>query len=185
MVLVINGSPRVDGNSTRLAQSVAAGAAGAGAVTLPTVHLEQLRFRGCQNCGGCNETGVCVLQDDLTPVYAMLARANFWVFASPIYFDTISGQLKLFYDRLFCLSKRKLDNPRAAVFAIAYEAGENEGYVNNMAVYQNYLKWFGEFIDTAVVAAPQMVKKGDIEKRPDLLDAAAALGARMAAQLAK
>ncbi len=183
-VVVINGSPRKDGNSTTLAEAVAAGAVAAGAVALPTVHLEQLRFRGCQNCGGCDHSGACVLQDDLAPVYTALMCARFWVFASPIYFDTISGQLKLFYDRLFCFTKRKLKQPRTAVFAIAYEAGRNDGYTTNMGVYQSYLKWFGEFSQSEVIAAANMARKGDINKCPDLLDAARALGARLAAQCA-
>lgn len=182
-VIVINGSPRPDGNSTCLALAIADGAVSSGLSLLPIVHLERLHFRGCQNCGGCNATGTCVLRDDLTPVYSALASAGFWILGSPIYFDSISGQLKLFYDRLFCLSKRKLPGRRVAAFAIAYEAGYNENYAKNMAVYQNYLSWFGEFLTSSVVAAHSMAKKGDIYAHPEWLEAARAEGSRLAALL--
>lgn len=180
-LLVVNGSPRRGGNSATLALAVAEGAAAAGATRLPTVHLQALSFRGCLNCGGCEVSGVCAVRDGLDPIYALLREADLWVFATPIYFDTVSGQFKLFYDRLFCFTKRKLPGVRSAVLAIAYEDDRNEGYVRNMKPLLNYLGWFGDFRERRLIEAWGMAKPGDIRKRPDLLDQAASLGRELAA----
>lgn len=175
-VVVINGSPRRNGNSTTLALAVAEGAAAAGAERLPMVHLEGLRFAGCRNCGGCESTGECVLLDDLTDVYARLRAADIWVMATPIYFDSVSGQFKLFYDRLFCLTKRKMPGVRHGVLAIAYEADHMPNYLRNVKPFLDYLSWFGDFREKRAIEAWGMARLGDIHKRPDLLEQARALG---------
>ncbi len=175
-LVVVNGSPRPEGNSTILAQAVAAGAITAGIRELPLIHVGGMRFRDCQNCGGCEGSGRCVLKDDMAEAYRRLAAADLWIFATPIYFDTISGQLKLFFDRLFCFSKKKLPGRRQAVMAIAYEMGHNDAYARNVKPFLGYLNWFGDFARTEVVEAWGMAKAGDIHTRQDLLDNARRLG---------
>jgi len=178
-LVLVNGSPRRAGNSTVLAQAVAAGAVAAGARELPPIHIGGMRFQGCQNCGGCEGTGRCVLKDDMAEAYRQLAAANLWIFATPIYFDTLSGQLKLFFDRLFCLSKNKLPGTRQAVMAIAYEMGHNPAYAQNMRPFLGYLNWFGDFSRAELVEAWGMARAGDIHTRQDLLDRARRLGGEM------
>ena len=75
-IVGIAGSPRKQGNSTILLEHVLKSAEEKGAQRLPTIHLNELTFKGCQNCGGCNDTGVCILKDDLTLVYESLREAN-------------------------------------------------------------------------------------------------------------
>lgn len=175
-VVVINGSPRPNGNSTTLALAVAEGAAAAGAERLPVVHLEKLHFAGCQNCGGCDTTGECVLRDDFTDIYARLRAADLWVMATPIYFDSVSGQFKLFYDRLFCLTKRKLPGIRHGVLAIAYEARQTPNYLHNVKPFLDYLSWFGDFREKRAIEAWGMARLGDIHQHADWLEQARTLG---------
>lgn len=179
-IVQINGSPRKDGNSTILGRAVVEGAISCGAMALPEIYIEKIKFRGCQNCGGCNDSGICIVKDDMQTAYSILREADIWVFNTPIYFDTISGQLKLFYDRLFCFSKKKLEGQRKAAFAIAYEMERNDNYVANMKVYQDYLKWFSDFTESNVVQAWGMAKHGDILKCPEFIEEAKRLGKKLA-----
>ncbi len=179
-IIGIAGSPRKQGNSTTLLEHVLEGAAEKGAERLPIVYLNDMTFKGCQNCGGCDDTGVCILKDDLTPVYGSLAEADIWVLSSPIYFDGISGQLKLFFDRLICLYKKKLPGKRRAGIVIAYEDSKRDDYIKYMGIYQGYLSWFADFEATEVMEAWGVAAKGDVNKKPEFLEQAKDLGARLA-----
>ena len=179
-IIGIAGSPRKQGNSTILLEHVLDGAAEKEAEQLPIVHLNDLVFKGCQNCGGCDDTGICILKDDLTPVYDSLAEADIWVLASPIYFDGISGQLKLFFDRLICLSKKNLPGKRRGAIVIAYEDQQREDYVKNMEVYRGYLSWFSDFEFTEIMEAWSVVAKRDINSKPEFLEQAKKLGNKLA-----
>jgi multimeric flavodoxin WrbA len=179
-IVGIAGSPRKRGNSTTLLEQALRGAEGKGAQRLSTIHLDDLTFRDCQNCGGCNDTGVCVLKDGMNSVYDSLREADIWVLSSPIYFDNISGQLKLFFDRLFCLTKKKLPGKRRAAFIIAYEDKKRDDYLKNMRVYQSYLSWFADFESAEVLQAWGVAAAGDVSKKPEFLEQARELGARLA-----
>jgi multimeric flavodoxin WrbA len=97
-VLGILGSPRRGGNSEILLEEALRGARSKGAVT-EKIYLGDLRFAGCIECGGCEKTGVCVLKDDMTPIYAKLKKSDAVVLASPIFFAGITAQLKAMIDR--------------------------------------------------------------------------------------
>ncbi len=97
-VLGISGSPKKKGLTDLLLDRVLDGAKASGAHTEKII-LNDLNFKGCQECGGCDNTGICVLVDDMKPIYEKLAGADIVVAASPIYFGNISGQLKTLIDR--------------------------------------------------------------------------------------
>lgn len=67
------------------------------------VELNNLTFRGCQGCRECKQetaTG-CVVRDELTTVLDQLSGADVWLIGTPIYMGQMSGQCKLFLDRLY------------------------------------------------------------------------------------
>lgn len=98
-VLGISGTPKKGGFTDRLLESALNGARSAGAATEKLV-LNDLIFKPCQDCGECNATGACVLDDDMKATYDKIARADGIIIASPIFFGNVSGQLKTFIDRL-------------------------------------------------------------------------------------
>ena len=100
-VIGIAGSARRSGNSATLMRAALRGAGLAGADT-KEVYLNGLVFTGCQGCQECSPKGKCILDDDLTPVLDELRQAEGWVLSSPIYFDSVSGQMKTFFDRCYC-----------------------------------------------------------------------------------
>jgi multimeric flavodoxin WrbA len=99
-ILAIHGSPRTIRSSTRrLAQFVLEGAAEAGAET-ELIDLCDLRITPCTACEGCSFNGICVFDDDVPPLVGWMKEADGIVFASPVYIDNVSGQMKVFFDRL-------------------------------------------------------------------------------------
>ena len=95
------GSPRRGGNSDRLAEHFLRHANDLGA-PVETFALSELQYSGCQNLFRCKtDLDHCGLQDDLTPVLSAISRAEVLVLASPVYFTSVSSQLKLAMDRFF------------------------------------------------------------------------------------
>lgn len=105
-VLALNGSPRKGGNTDVLLAAVIQGVE-KGGNEVEVVRLNKLTFRGCQNCGGCDETGVCILEDDLAPLYDKVLTIKKFIIASPIYFYGVTAQAKAFIDRMQALWNRK------------------------------------------------------------------------------
>ena len=100
-VLVVMGSPRREGNSATLAQNIIAGVKSAGA-TVDTYYLHGMDIKPCDACEACrtNNSGDCIIEDDMQELYLKLREADALVIASPIYYFTMSAQTKLFLDRL-------------------------------------------------------------------------------------
>jgi multimeric flavodoxin WrbA len=99
-ILAINGSPRtLRSNTRRLAQFVLEGAAAAGAET-EMIDLCDSRVTLCTACEGCSFNGICVFDDDVPLIVERMKDADGLVFASPVYIDNVSGQMKVFFDRL-------------------------------------------------------------------------------------
>ena len=95
------GSPRRGGNSDRLAEHFLRHANDLGA-PVETFALSELQYSGCKNLFRCKaDLDHCGLHDDLTPVLSAISRAEVLVLASPVYFTSVSGQLKLAMDRFF------------------------------------------------------------------------------------
>lgn len=99
LVLGISGSPKLKGFTNLLLDSALEGASISGAHTEKII-LNDLAFRPCQECGGCDKTGICVLEDDMKGLYDKLLKADSIIVASPIYFGSITAQLKAMIDRL-------------------------------------------------------------------------------------
>jgi multimeric flavodoxin WrbA len=105
-ILGIGGSPRRKGNTDLLLDQALAGAAAAGAET-EKVLLNRLKIRPCQECGSCNETGICRFEDDMQGLYDKLAALDGLILASPIFFMGLSAQTKTMVDRCQALWARK------------------------------------------------------------------------------
>ncbi len=97
--LFILGSPRKSGNSKNMARAVASGILQSTDNNVEYIYLNALNIRPCQGCGGCNKTGTCVINDDMQELYNKIDEAHRLFFVSPIYFYSVSAQLKTFIDR--------------------------------------------------------------------------------------
>ena len=97
-VLILSSSPRKGGNSETLAASFAKGAQEAGN-HVETVYLREKQYGFCKGCLACLKLGHCVLKDDAVEIAAKMHDADVLVFATPVYYYSVSGQLKTMLDR--------------------------------------------------------------------------------------
>ena len=95
-VRIISASPRRGGNSETLAAAFAEGAQAAGH-QVETVYLREKQIGYCKGCFACHELGHCVLRDDAAAIIAKMHDADVLVFATPVYYYCVSGQLTGFH----------------------------------------------------------------------------------------
>lgn len=98
-ILIISSSPRKNSNSEALALAFAEGAREAGhEVEFVTLRDKQVAF--CRGCLACQKTQRCIIHDDADAIREQALHADVLVFATPIYYYEMSGQLKTLLDRL-------------------------------------------------------------------------------------
>ncbi len=98
-IVIINGSPRTNGNSDLLCDEFIRGARESGNQT-EKVSLREYTVSPCRACYACFKTGKCVQKDDMAEILNKIKNADVLVLASPTYFMTMTGQMKVFIDRL-------------------------------------------------------------------------------------
>lgn len=94
----IYSSPRAGGNSDLLLKEMLRGATETGAL-IEEIFLRDLSFTPCTECGSCAETGECIIEDDMQLVYPKLESSDRLVIASPVFFYSVTAQLKAMIDR--------------------------------------------------------------------------------------
>ena len=162
-VIGVAGSARRNGNSATLMRAALKGAASAGEDT-SEIYLNGLLFKGCQGCVKCSLKGRCILNDDLTSAMEELRAADGWVLAAPIYFDSVSGQMKTFFDRCHTfimdpeeqVVKPQLNGKRRGMVIITYEDEPRDDYHHEAQKLANYLRWMGDFGEIAIIAEGQL-----------------------------
>jgi multimeric flavodoxin WrbA len=97
-IVVFHGSPRIDGNTDVLLRE-GLKAVNESRHSLHLFRLNTMNIRPCQNCGGCEDTGRCVLEDDMEEIDEAIRGADRIVVASPIFFFGLSAQTKIMVDR--------------------------------------------------------------------------------------
>lgn len=101
-ILVLNGSPRANGNTAKMTAVFKESAEQAGH-TVDVFNVCRMNIKGCLACEYCHGkgSGQCVQKDDMQAIYDKLHETNMIVLASPIYYHGISGQLKCVIDRFY------------------------------------------------------------------------------------
>lgn len=97
--LFLLGSPRAHGNSDTMAKAVAQGLLQTPGNSVEYIRLNTKSIKPCQACGGCSATGTCIIDDDMTELYAKTDQADRIFFTSPIYFYALTAQIKAYTDR--------------------------------------------------------------------------------------
>jgi len=180
-VLILKGSPRLNGNSSYLADQVAKGAQDSGA-EVESHHLHEMDIRPCDACDFCKETdGICVIKDDMQTLYPKIRRADALVFASPIYWFTINAQTKLCIDRMYAFEsiKRQIWPSKRIGVVLTYGDSDpyNSGAVNAIHTFQSMSRYTkAKIIDIVYGTAHEI---GAAEAQPDLVQKAYDLGQRL------
>jgi len=121
-VLLINGSPRVDGN-TSIALNEMVKVFNAEGIETETVQIGAQDIRGCIACASCKDTGKCVFEDVVNQLATKLEAADGLVLASPVYFASANATLIAALDRLFYSSHFDKTMKVGASIAVARRGG--------------------------------------------------------------
>jgi multimeric flavodoxin WrbA len=171
-ILAIHGSPRTIHSTTRrLACFVLEGAADAGAET-EIIDLADYRIIPCTACEACAINGICVNDDDVTAIMDRMKEADAFVFGSPVYIDNITGQMKIFFDRLAdAIHYQHYSGKYGCSVATTAESGSTEvvAYLNHVLNYLGVVSVGGIGIATG----------GQLAKVEEYEPAARALGKKL------
>ena len=168
-VLIISSSPRKGGNSETLATSFAKGAEEAGH-KVETIYLREKKYGFCKGCLACLKVGHCVIDDDAVEIAVRMHDADVLVFATPVYYYSVSGQLKTMLDRANPLFDSDYAFTKAYLLATAAEDGE-ETVEGTVKAVQGWVDCFERCELAGTVFAGGVNGVGDIAVHPALEEA--------------
>lgn len=177
-ILVLTGSPRRGGNSDLMADAFIEGAVAQGH-TVTKYEIASKTIGGCKACDKCWSNGdACVFRDDFAELEPLVEAADVLVLVSPLYWFTMSAQIKAAIDRLYayCVPAcpRTLKIKETVMLTCAADAEEFDGIISTYRYIANYMKWK----DAGILAVPNVSDKGDILKT-DALSKAKILGEKI------
>lgn len=179
-ILVVEGSPRKNGNSSTLALAIAEAAARRGH-EIASWRLYDSNFRGCLACGACDEPldTHCAMRDEFTARAPEIVAADLIVFATPVYFGQVSGPMKLFIDRWCAFFDREFRVRHVSGKRYMVVTASNAPADKFASVADYFRTWFTDFFKMTHVG---QIVAGDLgpadaaRSRPELLELAARLG---------
>lgn len=137
-ILVLNGSPRKNGNTSSLLKAFREGAQSSGhkVVQFDVAHMN---IHGCIGCDSCYKEGNtgCVQKDDMYEIYPVYDRADMIVFASPVYFHGLTGQMQSAITRFYPHIP-----PKARKSALVLSSGSPNMYDPMTIQYQRIIRYF-------------------------------------------
>ena len=146
----IIGSPCKNGNVDILVSQVLKGAASHGAETCK-IYLNNLKIKPCQSCGVDPAPKYCLFNDDIEQIYNILETSDAIILGSPVYFDTVSAQVKLVIDRCNCLMpyvkktdgtfnfERRIKKRKKGIFVAV--AGTGQDFSVILATVRGFFNW--------------------------------------------
>lgn len=170
-IIVLNGSPRKTGNTSALVDAFKAGAESVGN-SVTVFHLDSMTIHFCKGCfgGGKDENSPCVQKDDMDKIYPIYREADIVVLATPLYYWTISGQLKTTFDRLFAVAECDPNHRNPKKQCALLMAAEGKGFEESEYWYDRLEKHLG-WDSIGKVLCDGVMALGDIKDREELTDA--------------
>ncbi len=174
-VLVISSSPRRDGNSRLLAEAALDGAREAGNST-ELVHLDDHLKAFLRDCRLCRSPeGYCTIDDGFDALFReKFVPADAIVLATPIYWYGVSGQLKTFFDRIFCYIAASYPDSERIVAGlvgkkIALVLSSEESYTGAALGILHEIQEYARYTHSQFVGFVQGIgnKRGDVLQDPD------------------
>ena len=172
-VMIISSTPRRGGNSEVLCNQFAQGATDAGN-EVEIITLRDYNLNYCVACYSCSETGKCIIGDGMNEIAEKLVNADVIVFATPVYFYSMSGQLKVFIDRLVPVyTKIKSD-----IYIIATQWDDNPDMMEKVieAIRGCTADCFEGCEEKGVLYGVGLTEIGDVEKKPEFMATAYEMG---------
>ncbi len=158
-IAAILGSMRKNGN-TEILLDLALDEAQKNGVTVSKLTLREMTIGPCDGCGGCFKTGECIIKDDMEKIYSEMVQADGIIWATPVYFWSMTGLTKLVMDRTYALAFPKLQLMNKVGGLILVAGGR--GCLNTANVFHMYFNYNHMF--SAEFASGYAGEKGAIEK---------------------
>jgi len=157
-IAILNGSPR-KGTTTAMAQAFRAGAEAAGH-TVDEYQVGKMKIGGCLGCEYCHGKGqgTCIQKDDLEKILPAYLEADMVVFASPIYYFTMTAQMEAAIQRVYCIGKPA----KAKKMALLLTSGSPGVYDAAIAQVKGYCAYTG--IELAGTITSNGAENGSEEK---------------------
>jgi multimeric flavodoxin WrbA len=149
-ILVLNGSPHLDGNTMYMVKAFQAGAEAVGH-HVEVAHVAHMTIHGCLGCDHCKCTTppVCAQKDDMQALVPKMLQADMLVLASPVYYFTLSAQLQSVIQRTYVF-----DIPaQISKAALLLSSGSPGVYDAAISQYQQALIEYWQITDTGIFTA--------------------------------
>lgn len=182
---------RDDSNTEILADEFMRGALSSGH-EVEKISLQGKEINFCKGCDACQQTQRCVFQDDASEIVEKIRKSEVIVFAAPVYFGGVSGQMQTLLDRTYPLFPWKKDLEQTHRFqevylitAAASKLGENSEYTDK--VKEKIESWIDHYNGlwlrcqkcaklAGVIRALGVHEPGDIRRNPDKMSEAYEMG---------
>ena len=170
-ILILNGSPRKNGNTSALIREFTKGAEESGN-KVTTFFLDSMNINGCKGCfgGGKNPDSPCVQKDDMDKIYPVYKEYDIVVLATPLYYWNFSGQIRTAFDRLFAVAECDPNYRNPEKDAVLLMAAEGFGFDDAVSYYKSLMKHL-HWNDLGQVLAGGVMAVGDIEGKTVLEEA--------------
>ncbi|MDO4943016.1 MAG: flavodoxin family protein [Lachnospiraceae bacterium] len=163
-ITILNGSPRLNGNTEIMVDEFMKGAKASGH-EVDKINLAGKKIAGCLGCQYCfAHGGKCVQNDDMAAVLESLDQADLVVFASPIYWFDITGQLKCAIDRMYARGSVGFHFHKTILLLDSASDGVYDAAIAQYKATGAYLKWE----DKGIITIPGMNEKGSMKESPKL-----------------
>jgi multimeric flavodoxin WrbA len=175
-ILGLVGSPNINGNTAKLVNTILDGAAENGADKV-IYNLASLNIKGCDACRKCQESGCCIIDDDMQKLYKEIQTADAVVLGSPVYMWQMTAQTKLFVDRLTAVLKpnfsSRLDNKKL-ILVFSQGSSDRDAFKPYFEYTAGLLYYLGfDVLDTIIAAGTD---KLEVSSRLPLLEKARDFG---------
>lgn len=168
-ILIISSTPRSGGNSEILCEAFARGARESGN-EVKVLYLRDYKIHYCSGCGACSEQGLpCPQKDDLPQIQRELLNADSIVLATPVYFYTLSAQMKTLIDRI-CSFYTELSN-KEFWFIVTAADGDLSMMQRTVECFRGFTDCLEGAIERGAIYGLNVWKKGEIDHTPAVEEA--------------
>lgn len=167
-ILAISASPRRGGNSDVLCDEFLKGAAQSGH-EVRKIRLAEKKIAPCAACYGCMESHVCARRDDMAEVLDALKAADAIVLASPIYFYSISAQMKTMIDR--CMADYQSIRDKTFYLIVTAADPQRSAADETLADFRGFLRCLSGAKEAGAILGVGTWDKGDVYRHPCLKEA--------------
>ena len=163
-ILILNGSPHIHGATSDMVDAFIKGAEEAGH-SIVNINVAHKNIKGCMGCEYCREKGdgACIQKDDMQSIYPEILVADMIVFASPIYYFTLSAQLQAVIHRTYSIDIPKNVKKTALIMS------SGSAYVYGPAIaqyYQSIVEYWG--VENAGIFTANSDQNFSQQKREEL-----------------